>query len=116
MGESHRSGRWVYARSSFCTLNFGIHTALQHHPDHFVVAHERPQRILKSCRLVFLDEEVTDPCRAVSRDQRQRKEPPLADDDKVNNAAERDGSADEMQQTRAGMAVFPNVVGPEFRE
>ena len=72
--------------------------------------------MLKRCRLILLDEKVANPRCSVAGDQSQRKEPPFASDDKVNGAAERDGGANEVQQTRLGTAVFPHVVGPEFGE
>jgi hypothetical protein len=103
-------------RSLGYSLNLSIHPASQHQPDHFVIADEGPERMLKRCRLVLLDEEVTDPGRAVTRDQREGKEPPLADDDEVNDAAECDGGANEVKQTCARTAVFRNVVWPEFSE
>ena len=102
--------------ASIDALNFSIHPARQHQPDHLVVAHERPQRILKRCRFIFFDEEVTDPGSAVAGDERERKEPPPTADYKVDDAAERDRGADEVQHTRARMAVLANVVGPEFGE
>ena len=78
-------------------LNLVTDPASQHQPDHFVVAHERPQRILKRCRLILLDEEMANPGGPVSRDQRQRKEPPLAHEDKDNNRTQRDRRTDEVQ-------------------
>ena len=71
------------------TLNFLGHPPRQHHPDHFVVAHKRPQRILKRRRSVFLDKEVSDPGHAIARDQSQRKQPPTADRNEVTDQAER---------------------------
>ena len=88
----------------------------QHHPDHFVITHERPQWILKGCRLVFLNEEMANPGGSVSRDQRERKEPPFANEDKDNNRNHRDRGPDEVQQTCAGLAVLSQVVRPEFIE
>ena len=98
------------------TFHFPTHSARQHHPDHFVLAHKRPKRILKRGGLVLLDEEVANPGTAVTRDQSQRKEPPFANDDEVNDAAECDAGTNQVEQTRAGIAVFGNIVGPELGE
>jgi len=98
------------------SLNLVTDPAGQHHEDHLVVAHERPQRILKRCRLILLDEEMANPGGPVSRDQRQRKEPPLANEDKDNNRTHRDRRTDEVQQTCARLAVLSQVVRPEFSE
>ena len=97
-------------------LNLSPHPACQHHPDHFVVADERPQRILKRGRLILLDEEMANPRGAVTRDQGQREEPPSANDDEENGAAERDRGANEVEQTRARLTVFGDIVGPELGE
>src|SRR5512132_702959 len=90
--------------------------ASQHHPDHFVITNQGPQRTLKCCRLVLLDEEVADPGGAVSGNQGERKEPPLANQDKDNNRSQRDRRTNEVQQTRAWLAVLSQVVRPEFSE
>ena len=66
----------------------GVHLSSQHQADHFVVTHERPKRVLKSCRFVFLDEEVTSPGSAVTWNQCQRKKPPLPDHDKEDKQRE----------------------------
>ena len=92
------------------------HPAGQHHKDHLIVTHERPQRILKRCRLILLDEEMANPGGPISRDQRERKEPPLANKDKDNNSTERDRRTDEVQQTCTRLAVLSQVVRPEFSE
>src|SRR6267142_487404 len=102
--------------ASVDALNFAAHPSRQHQPDHLVVAHKRPQRILKSCRFIFFNEEVTNPGSAVAGYQRERKEPPPTANDKISDAAERDRGAGEVQETRARMAVLANVVGPKFGE
>src|SRR5258705_13636392 len=88
----------------------------QHHKNHLVVAHERPQRILKRCRLVLLDEEMANPGGPISRDERERKKPPLVNEDKDNNSTQCDRGTDEVQQTCARLAVLSQVVRPEFSE
>jgi len=57
----------------FYSLNLGPYPARQHQPNHFVVAHERPEWMLKSSRSVLLNKEVSDPRGSVSRDQAQKK-------------------------------------------
>ncbi len=96
------------------SLNFSTHPAGQHHPDHFVVTQERPERVLKGSRLVFLDKEVTYPGGAVTWNQSERKKPPPADEDEDDYRRERDCGADQMKQARARLAVFSNVVWPKL--
>ena len=78
-------------------LNFSAHPASEHQPDHFVIADERPQRILKRGRLILLDKEVANPRRAITRDQSEREKPPPANDDKQHHTADRDCGADEVK-------------------
>ena len=59
---------------------------------------------------------MANPGSAVTWDQRQRKEPPLANDDEENYAAERNGGSNKMEQTRARLAMFRDIVRPEFGE
>ncbi len=92
------------------------HPANQHQPDHFAVAHERPERILKGRRFILLDEEMANPGGAVAGDESQRKKPPPANDDEENQADERDCGSNEVKQPCAGLTVLSNIVGPEFGE
>ena len=59
-----------------CGLNLFIHPARQHHRDHFIVAHKRPEGILKRSRSIFLDHKVSKPRCAVAWDEPQWKEIP----------------------------------------
>src|SRR6267378_8008531 len=93
LARSSGSGRWACPRSVFPTLDFLTHPASQHHPDHLVIADERPERILKRGRLILLNEEMANPRRSVTRDQSQREKPPPANSDEENDAAEGDGGA-----------------------
>ena len=97
-------------------IYFSIHAASQHQPDHFVVTHKRPQRILKGSRFVFLYEEVTNPGGAVTGDETERKQPPLAGDNEVSNATERDGGSEQVKQASLRLAVFGDIVWPELGE
>jgi hypothetical protein len=72
--------------------------------------------MLKRSRLVFFYEEVANPRHAVTWYESEREKPPFANDDEVSEAAERNGGAHEVQQTRLATAVFCNVVWPEFSE
>lgn len=100
----------------FSPLKFFCHPTGQHHPDHFVVTHERPERILKCGGFVFLDEEMAYPGGAVSGNQGEWKQPPPTDRDEKDDTSEREGGADEVQQTSARLAVFGDVVWPKLSE
>ena len=65
---------------------------------------------------ISFDEEVANPCGAVAGNQRQREQPPLANGYEQDYAAERDRGTDKVKQTRGRLAVFSNIVWPEFRE
>jgi hypothetical protein len=90
-------GRGACPRGFCPARNLRIHPSGQHHPDHFVVADERPQRILKRGRLILFDEEMANPRRAVTRYQSQREEPPPANDNEENDAAKRDRGPDKVK-------------------
>lgn len=72
--------------------------------------------MLKRRRLILLDEEVANPRHAITGDESEREKPPLANGDEVNDNADCDGGANEVEQTCAGTAVLRNIVGPEFGE
>src|SRR5882724_3408974 len=57
---------------------------------------------------------MANPGGAIARHQSQWKQPPLANGDEENNQGERDCCADQVQQTRARLAVFGNIVWPKF--
>ena len=97
-------------------LNLTAHPAGQHHPDHFVVAHEGPERILKCRWLILFDEEMTNPGRTISGYQSQREKPPPSNRNEVNHAAERDGGSDQVEQTRGALTVLSHIVGPKLGE
>src|SRR5687767_3364578 len=82
----------LLGRSKYA-LNFFFHSTRKHHPDHFVVSHERPQRMLKGCRLIFLYKEMPNPCSAITRNQSQWKQPPSATGNKINRGENSSGSA-----------------------
>ena len=55
---------------------FFIYSTGNHHRNHFVVAHERPERVLERRRSVFFDHKVGKPRGAVTWYECQRKKPP----------------------------------------
>ena len=98
------------------SLNFSVDLSVQHHPDHLVVSHKRPQRILKRGRLILLDEEMGYPRQPITWNQGERNKPPSPGGGAVNDPAQRYCGADEVQQTRLRSAVFGNVMWPELVE
>lgn len=72
--------------------------------------------MLKRRRLVFLNEEVTNPGRAISRYQAEREQPPTPGSDEVHYDSETRGGAEQMQQSRQWLAVLTNIVRPKRLE
>ncbi len=59
---------------------------------------------------------MANPGGAVAGDESQRKKPPPANDDEKDEASECDDGSNEVKQTGAVLAVFGNVMRPEFGE
>ena len=108
------SGKRACPRCFCRSAHFSVHFPRQHQPDHFVVADEGPQRILKRGRPVFLNEEVADPGGAVTRDKSEGKKPPPSIKDEESETAERDRSSNEVEHTRERLTVFGDIVWPKF--
>ena len=97
-------------------LYLATHLSGQHHSNHLIVAQEGPQGILKCCRLIFLDEEMSNPRGAITWDKPKRKKPPPACRDEEHGASYARARAKQVKQARCWLAVFRHVVRPEFSE
>ena len=97
-------------------LYFRAHLPCDHQSDHFVVADERPQRMLKRCRSVFLDEEMAYPRGPIAGNQSQRKQPPLSHRNKCYQAKNARSCSQSMKRARSGPAVLRYVMRPKFGE
>ena len=69
-------------------LNLSTHSSGEHQPDHFVVAHERPEWVLKCRRPVFFNEEVSKPRGSVAGNQTQKKQPPTSRRNEVHDTGD----------------------------
>ena len=87
-------------------FDLGAHTASEHEGDHFVIAHERPERILERRGLVFLDEKMREPRATVTGHEAEKKEPPLADRDEVYQQRDTGRRSDQMKPTRGWLTMF----------
>ena len=61
-----------------------------HHSDHLVVSHERPEWILKRRWPVFLNGEMTQPGETVTGNEPKWKQPPTATCDEVDQQRDSD--------------------------
>ncbi len=104
----------ILPRKLFQSFNFRSHSAGEHQRDHFVITHERPERILERRRLVFLDEEMRQPRAAVTGNEAQKEQPPLPDRDQVDQQSDACGRADQVKDARRRAAVFCDVKRPEL--
>jgi len=70
-----KNGKWYIENlvKVFYSLDLTCHSSGEHQPNHFVVAHERPDWVLKRRRPVLFNQEVSDPCRSVTRNQTKKK-------------------------------------------
>ena len=68
-------------------LNLRTHSSGEHQPNHFVVAHERPEWVLKCGRPVFFNEEVSNPRGPVAGNQTQKKQPPASGHNEVHDTS-----------------------------
>ena len=71
---------------SLDSLHFCTNPSGKHQPNHFVVAHERPQWMLKGSGPVLFNEEVSDPGGAITGNQPQKKQPPASGRDQEHDA------------------------------
>lgn len=97
-------------------LHFGIHFPGQHKPNHLVVAHERPERVLKRCWSILLDEEVTNPGGTVAGNEGEQEQPPTSRSQEINQKRNADCCAEQMEQPRGRLAMFIHIVRPKVRE
>jgi len=72
--------------------------------------------MLKSRWPVLLDEEVGNPGAAVTGNQAQSKQPPSTGGNGINGPGQTRRGAEQMQQSRARLAVLGNVKRPELGE
>src|ERR1041385_2733815 len=99
---------------SFAHLLF--QSTCQHQRQHFPISHERPQRVSEGRGLVLLDEEVRGPRTAITRNQRQWKQPPPADSDQQDDEGDCCERAETMQHTSRWPAVLAQIIRPEIGE
>ena len=78
-------------------LNFRAHPSSKHQPDHFVVAHERPEWVLKCGRPVFFNEEMSNPRGSVAGNQTQKKQPPASGRNEVHDTSDANSSAEQVE-------------------
>ena len=88
----------------------------QHQPDHFIVAHERPERVLKGGRPILFNKEVPYPGSAITGDEAEEEQPPASRRDEVHDAGNADSRAQQVKQPRRRLAVFAQIVRPEVCE
>ncbi len=72
--------------------------------------------MLECCGSVLLDKKMAYPRGAITRNQSKWKQPPSAAGNKVNRADDSDSGAHQMKQASSGLAVFGQVMRPEFAE
>src|SRR5215216_6720579 len=87
------SGMGILPRKLF---DLGAHAAGEHEGDHLVVAHERPERVFKCGRSVFLDQKMRQPRTAVTRHETQKEQPPLSSRNQIDQKRDARGSPDQM--------------------
>src|SRR6185436_404451 len=78
----------------------------QHQCQHFPITHEGPKRISECRGSILLDKKMADPRAAITRNQRQWKQPPPADSDQQNDEGDCYERAEAMQRTSRGLAVL----------
>ena len=83
---------------------------LVHHP----VAGQGIERVLEGCRLVLLEEEMADPGKAITAQQRVQDPDGIHAADTHHQAADHQRGADEMQAATGLVGVFGQVVGIEL--
>jgi len=64
----------------------------------------------------LLDKKMADPRGAITWNQSKWKQPPSAPGNKVNRADDSDTCAYQMKHASRGLAVFGDVMRPEFAE
>src|SRR5260221_14037903 len=87
--------------------------ARQHQRQQFPIAHERPQRMLESCRSILLNKEMRRPGKGVPRPERQRKQPRLSDRNESKRKTEGGEGAETRQHPGGRLAVLAKIVRPE---
>src|SRR5262245_26766701 len=108
--SSGRSGRTVTIGSSEPDLA-GEHV-LPHHP----IAHETPQRVSEGGGAVLLEEIVTDPREGIAAEQAGQQPPEVQRRERVQQEAEAERGADEMQPPAGAVGVLAEVEGIELAE
>ena len=68
------------------------------------------------CGSILLDKKVANHAAPITRNQSQRKQPPSAGGNKVDDTNDRDSGTYQMKQTSRRLAVFGHVMRPEFAE
>src|ERR1044072_4229119 len=108
------SGMGMLPRIQF--LDLRIHAARQHQGDHFVIAHERPERVLERRRLVLLDQKMREPRTAVTRHETEKEQPPSSSRNQIDQKRDAGRGSDQMEPTRRGLAVLRQIERPKLRE
>ncbi len=79
------------------TLDFRIHFACQHKPQHFIIGDKRPPRIFETRGFVFLDEEMRKPRKSVTDHQTKWNIKPVSAANKPNEQNNAKSCSDKMQ-------------------
>jgi len=90
------------------------HAACEHVPDHFEVADERPERMLKGGGAIFLNDKMSEPGKGIADNEEDREKIPAAGPDEPNEQYDPKRGADQVEKTGERLAVFLNVEIPEF--
>ena len=83
--------------SGLDSRDLSTHPSGEHQPNHFVVAHERPQWMLERSRPVLFNEEVSDPGCAITGNQPQKKQPPASCSDQVHDTRDSNCGAKQVE-------------------
>jgi len=96
--------------------DFLAHPPGKHQADHFLVCEPRPQRVVKRCRAIVLDEEVREPGQRIRHQQCRQHQPATATRNRRNQQHPGQQRAGEVKRARQGMPMRKDIVRPELCE